>query len=100
MIARGHKLAPHLEALVSRSHYIDCGMKTKKDYLVRIKQVIKTGMMPDLTVNERNDVVAYIEKNQDTLRELSLRMALKIGSLRKNSARWQSLADVTCCRNR
>ena len=99
MIARGHKLAPHLEALMSRSHYVDLGMKSKRDYLVRIKQVVRSGMLSDLTDREKGDVLEYIEANQDRLRELSLRMAIKIGALRKNNAKWRQLADVTCCRN-
>ena len=99
MIDRGHKLAPHLQAMVSRSHYIDLQMRTKREYLVRIKQVIHQGMLSDLTDIERRDVIAYIDKNHDRLRELSLRMALKLGSLRKQSDNWIRLANVTCCKN-
>jgi hypothetical protein len=32
-IDRGHKLSPHFEALISRSHYLDLAMKTKQDYV-------------------------------------------------------------------
>jgi len=98
MIDRGHKLAPHLTALVSRSHYIDLSLKSKRDYLIRIRQVIKQGLLDNLTVSERKDVIAFIEKNHEKLRELSLRMALKLGALRKNNANWERLAKVTCCR--
>ena len=88
-----------MEALISRSHYIDLAMKTRRDYIVRIRQVIKTGLLDHLTATERADVVAYIDKNQDHLREVSLRMALKIGSLRKSEPKkWQSLANITCCK--
>lgn len=98
MIMRGHKIAPHLSALISRSHYIDCGMKTKRDYIVRIKQVIGQGMLNDLTEDQKNDVLDYIDNNKDNLRELSLRMALKIGSIRKSSSNWMKLCNVTCCK--
>lgn len=102
MIARGHKLAPHLQALMSRSHYIDLAMRTKRDYFIRIKQVIEQGLLRDkgLTTDEENDVVKFIENNMERMRELSLRMALKIGAIRKSSPhKWQSVARVTCCRN-
>lgn len=101
LIAKGHKLAPHLQALVSRSHYIDLAMKTKRDYLIRIKQVLRAGMLKDkgLTTLEQHDVIQFIEKNVDVLRELSLRMALKIGTLRKTSKNWERMARITCCRN-
>jgi hypothetical protein len=100
MIERGHKLAPHLGALVSRSHYIDLSMKTRRDYLVRIRQVIKQGLLKDLTPAQRLDVIAFINTNHDRLRELSLRMALKLGNIRKTTAtNWEKIARITCCKN-
>jgi hypothetical protein len=102
MIERGSKLAPHLQALVSRAHYIDMAMKTKRDYLIRIRQVIRHGLLRNINLSEEAqlDVVDFIEDNQERLRELSLRMALKIGAIRrKGAANWQKVARVTCCRN-
>ena len=102
MIERGSKLAPHLQALVSRAHYIDMAMKNKRDYLIRIRQVIRQGLLRNINLSEEAqlDVIDFIEVNQDRLRELSLRMALKIGAIRrKGAANWQKVARVTCCRN-
>jgi hypothetical protein len=98
MIDRGHKLAPHLQAMVSRSHYIDLAMKTRRDYLIRIKQVIAQGMLSDLTELQRAQVMRFIDKNSENLRELSLRMALKLGSLAKQGGDWEKLARITCCK--
>ena len=98
MIDKGHKLAPHLQALVSRSHYIDLAMKTRRDYLVRIRQVIGMGLLNHLTIDEQADVVTFIECNHETLREMSLRIAIKIGALRKQSDNWEKIARITCCR--
>ena len=98
MIERGHKLAPHLEALVSRAHYIDLAMKTRRDYLIRIRQVIKQGLLSFLNTNEQMDVINFIESNHASLRELSLRVAIKIGNLRKTNNQWQKLAKITCCK--
>jgi hypothetical protein len=99
MIDRGHKLAPHLAALVSRAHYVDLAMKSRRDYLVRIRQVIREGMLGDLGVRERADVITFIERNHDSLRELSLRMAIKLGALRKQGgSNWEKVARITCCR--
>jgi hypothetical protein len=101
MIDRGHKLAPHMSALVSRSHYIDLSMKTKRDYLIRIRQVVADGMLRDqgLSAVQEAEVMAYIEEKQNVLRELSLRMAVKIGNLVKTGQAWKKLANVTCCKN-
>ncbi len=101
-IAKGHKLAPHLSAMLSRAHYVDMAMKTRRDYLVRIRMVIREGLLQNqgLTKAEQKDVVDYIEKNHAKLRELSLRIAIKIGNLRKmKTARgmsWENVANVTC----
>lgn len=101
MIQRGHKLAPHFSALISRSHYVDLAMKTDRDYLVRIKQVVKQGLLKDLSDEQRNDVLAFVEHNSHRMRELSLRMVLKVASIRKmNMPAWESLAKVTCCKNK
>jgi hypothetical protein len=98
MIDRGHKLAPHLQALVSRAHYVDLGLKSRRDYLVRIRQVIRQGLLDELSFEARSDVITFIEQNHEKLRELSLRMALKLGALRKQSSEWQRIARITCCK--
>lgn len=101
LIDKGHKLAPHLQALVSRSHYIDLALKTRRDFMVRIRQVIKLGLLrkAGLTSSQEQDVLTFLDKNQESLRELSLRIALKVGAIRKmQGQQWEKIARVTCCR--
>ena len=98
MIARGHKLSAHLQALVSRSQYVDLSMKSVKDYLVRIDQVVGEGMLADMSGRERQDVMDFIHDNAYNLRELSLRMAIKIAAIRKTNMNWYKIAKVTCCK--
>lgn len=102
MISKGNKLAPHFEALISRSHYLDLAMKTKRDYFVRIKQVVfGKGMLSrdGFTDSEANEIVNFVEENMNNLRELSLRMVVKLaGLLRMNRDSWKDLAAVTCMR--
>jgi hypothetical protein len=98
LIRRGSKLAPHLEAMISRSHYIDLAMKTTLDYIVRIKQVLKNGMLQSqgFTKDEELILINFIEENQTKLRELSLRMVLKLSNLmRIDRNNWQDLAKTT-----
>ena len=102
MIDRGHKLTPHFQALISRSHYIDLALTTNRHYMIRIKQVIKAGMLREQGYDAATeaDVIAFLDKNSDRLRELSLRMAIKLAALRKSSASsFQRKAMITCCRN-
>lgn len=101
LIASGYKLAPHFEALVSRSHYLDLAMKTKMDYLVRIKQVVRGGMLRDrgFSASDETLIMEFIENNVERLRELSLRMVVKLSGLYKmDRNNWQKLAKQTCFR--
>jgi len=102
LIDSGNKLAPHFAALVSRSHYLDLSMKTKLDYLVRIRQVVRGGMLASRGFNKADEVIImqFIEDNMEQLRELSLRMVVKISTLFKmHKTGWQKLARQTCLRN-
>jgi len=101
MIERGNKLAPHFEAMISRSMYLDMAMKTKRDYMIRIEQVIDGGMLRQrgLGKSDEAEVMSFIRNNMDRMRELSLRMVIKVASLKKSQPRnWESLARVVCCR--
>jgi hypothetical protein len=96
-IDRGSKLAPHLQAMMSRSHYVDLTMKTRQDYIVRIRQVVKQGLLSDLNWLEAGEVMRFVEENMENLRELSLRMVIKIARIRKaNGDKWQRIAKITC----
>lgn len=99
-VDKGSKLAPHLGAMISRSHYIDLGLKTKRDLLIRIKHVIEDGALDEmeLSAEEQDDVVGFINENADRLRELSVRILLKVATLRKVNPKWERAAKVSCCR--
>ena len=98
MIDKGSKLAPHLEALLSRSHYLDLDIRTPREYIIRIRQVCASGMLrkKGLTTAQEEEVLGFMEKNAPRLRELSLRMALKLGTMLKMDPKtWQDLAEMT-----
>ena len=92
------RLEPHTKAMMSRSVYIDLAMRTRRDYLVRIHQVIDAGMLDKLglSVDEKDDIVEYINTNYERMKELSLRVVVKLAQLRKGDAQfWKEEADVT-----
>ena len=98
IIDKGNKLAPHLAAMVSRSHYIDLAMKTRRDYFIRIKQVIKQGLLRNKNLNksQENKILRFIEQKQDNLREMSLRVALKLSDIiKKHPRQFETIAKVT-----
>lgn len=99
-IAKGSRMSPHFEALISRSHYVECDMHSTRDYVIRIQQVCDRGMLVDqkgLSRAQSTNVVDFIKEHKDRLRELTLRMALKLADLYKMDAgRFEQLARVAC----
>jgi hypothetical protein len=98
---RSKKLRSHLDALESRCHYMDLEMDTNREKLLWIKQITNQGMLDRYEFDNgvRDEILDFINANQDQLRELSLRMVLKIADLRKAFAKnWQSMVRTTCMR--
>ena len=97
---RSKKLRDHLDALESRCHYIDLQMDTTREKILRIKQVVAQNEMLaryDFDQAVQQEIVDYVETNKDRLRELSLRMVLKLADLRKaHGDKWQMFAKITC----
>ena len=97
---KSKRLRDHLDALESRCHYIDLQMDTEREKILRIKQVVKEAdMLARYEFEEcvKDELVAFIDTNKGKLRELSLRMVLKIADLRKSFPNsWVAMAKTTC----
>jgi hypothetical protein len=97
---KSQKLRDHLDALQSRCHYLDLTLDTQRDKILRIKQIAGDGVLfdgYDFNQQEQDEIIEFMNQNKDRLRELSLRMALKIADLRKSfPAKWKAMANTTC----
>ena len=97
---RSKKLRDHLDALESRCHYIDLQMDTEREKMLRIQQVVReNSMLADYEFDPvvQDELIEFVVENQGKLRELSLRMVLKLADLRKAfPANWKSHAKTTC----
>jgi len=93
-----------LEALESRCHYLDLTIDTEREKLLRIQQVVSEhGMLDTYDLDEfaKKEVVEFIVDNAARMRELSLRMVLKVADIRASMpAKWQAVVEVTCMRNK
>lgn len=99
---KSKKLQDHLEALQSRCHFIDLTLDTMRDKFLRIKQIYLKGDLfqdYDLTQEQGDEVIAFMDENKSRLREMSLRMALKIADLTRVSTNWRTLAKTTCMKS-
>jgi hypothetical protein len=98
---KSKKLQDHLEALESRCHFLDLTIDSARDKILRIKQVHRDsdgGLFADygFTTEQDNEILAFMEAKKNNLRELSMRMALKIADLVKISpTNWRVLAEST-----
>lgn len=95
------KLKDHLDAIMSRCHYLDLTLDTMRDKFLRCKQIVADGMLNEYKFSDedKTDLMDYIYTNKNKLREMSLRMVLKIADLKKmNAKKWKSYAESTCMR--
>ena len=93
------KLKDHLDAIMSRCHYLDLTLDTMRDKFLRCKQIVADGMLNEYKFSDedKTDLMDYIYTNKNKLREMSLRMVLKIADLKKmNATKWKSYAESTC----
>lgn len=101
---RSAKLKDHLDALMSRCHYLDLTLDTMRDKYLRIKQIARTGGLfkeYGLDNEGESEILDYMKTNENRLREMSLRMAIKLADLRRMSpGRWQGIAENTCMKQR
>ena len=93
------KLKDHLDAIMSRCHYLDLTLDTMRDKFLRCKQIVADGMLNEYKFpkEEEAELLDYIYTNKNKLREMSLRMVLKIADLKKmSSGKWKSYVESTC----
>ena len=99
-IKEGSKMRSHLDAIQSRCHFLDLSVKTNREKIIRIQQVIEEHDLfarYDLTSIEKKEIIEFIVDNQDAFREISLRTALKIAEIRViEREQWQKVALVSC----
>lgn len=101
-IERGTKIAPHLQALVSRALYLSMDMRSSRDTMIWIRHMVTDGdMLADygLTEDQSKEVLDFMAGNLHTLREVSLRTAVKAAKIRaSNAAKWDVVAKLTLCK--
>jgi len=96
---KSKKLQDHLQALQSRCHYLDLTIDSMRDRMLRIRQICRAGMLEKygMPKDVEEDLIQFIFANKHKLREISLRMVLKIADLWKMKPDgYKMLAEQTC----
>lgn len=97
----GNKYVVHFEALMSRSLYLDLRVHDRQAISLWVEHVATHGkMFAKENVSEAvgKDILAFLKKNRDDLREYSLRTAVKLCGLAKSHHDWKDMAQVLLCR--
>ena len=95
---KSKKLRDHLSALESRCHYMDLTIDSERDKMLRIKQVVRDGMLKEYKFSDamQEEIIDFVDINKKRLRELSLRTVLKVADLAKAfPAKWEAMAENT-----
>jgi len=98
-IQRDSRISSHLEAIMSRCHYLDLEIGSMRDKLLRIRQVVRDGMLIpfEFTTEQETNIINFVMNNADYMREVSLRAVKKIADFVKaDPAGWQEMAEATC----
>ncbi len=99
MIEKASKMSPHFAALINRCVYLDLGIHTTREIMIRINQVVRnTSILRDLGISQdhADEIMNWMIENQDNLRSLSIRTILQLASFIKTSeANWKMIAEAT-----
>lgn len=95
-IAAGGKLAPHLDAMISRSMYVNMKVRTTRDYLICLERAVEKGALSSRGVcpNLEAEILDFVKVNVDKMHDLSVRALLKLANLAKADSEWKATAKV------
>lgn len=97
------KLKDHLDAIMSRCHYLDIALTTDLEKFLWIKYISLSSKMltsKGLSVDQILELLKYLETNILRLNDLSLRAVLKLADLFAfNKNTWTEAAEVTMLTN-
>ncbi len=101
LVEKENKMSKHFLALMSRCLYLDLGMHSKREILLKMKLIIPS-VFGDLGFSEvqQQEISDFIFENQDNWRFLSLRELSKIGQIYKTGPRWKLNAQHFLMRNK
>ena len=94
----GSNLAAHLNALMSRSFYLDLNLGSQRELYLRMRSVVEAGsILPSkLSKAQKAQIMGYVENRLGKLRERSLRTVVKLGQVMEAFPdAFEAVADAT-----
>ena len=100
---RSERIANHLSAIMSRTHYLDVQIDTMRERVIHIKNtVMNTDMLEDynFTKADIQEIMDYVMKNLNRLSNVDLRTVLKCADMKlAMPENWTKFADRSLCKN-
>lgn len=96
-------MTPHYKALMSRCMYVDLGIHSKREVLVRIGQVVFSDSFlqdNDITREQSKEMMKWLTENMARVRVLSIRTILQLSTLVKTDPNWRDMARVVMLKPR
>lgn len=91
-------MSPHYRAFLSRALYIDLGIRTQRDVLTRIAQVVfGDEFLTENAITKETavEMVSWLQENVNQLSSLDIRSVVKLVSIVKIDPDWRTLAAET-----
>lgn len=91
------KMSPHYKALMSRCMYVDLGIHSKREILVRVGQVVFSQSFlkeNGITKAQSQEMMKWLAPNLARVRVLSIRTVLQLASLVKTDDDWKAMAEA------
>lgn len=85
----------HAAALLDRSLYLSLTIRSKRDIMMRVRQVV-SDVLPELEEEELRDVLDFVEEHRERFYNLSLRLIHQIGLCRRaDPENWKADVEMT-----
>lgn len=98
----GNKYVPHFEALMSRALYLDLRLHDRQAISLWVNHVATAGKLfarEEVSDSLGKEILDFVHKHRDDLRELSLRTLVKLIGLAKGNQNWQHMGKILLCRD-
>lgn len=94
-VEAGKKMSPHYKALMRRCMYVDLGIHSRREILVRISQVVfSPGFLREngLGKGDAKRMMAWLTRNLDRVRVLSIGTVIQLAQLMDDDE-WEMMAE-------
>jgi hypothetical protein len=99
-------LKPHVEALLSRSHFLDLTISTTREKMLRIKDLVENKRILDkmrLDIETQKKLMQFLDEHKDRFNELSIRTIIKLAGLAMTFSirdEWKEVATMSLLDNK